>query len=53
MKKEEITVVAQLLTAMKDSVEKIDEAQRNKDSEQLLRAKRELLTFQKRLEELL
>ena len=53
MEKEEITVLAQLLTAMKDSVEKIEEAQKNKDVEQLAMAKRELLAFQKRLDELL
>lgn len=53
MKREEITVLAQLLTAMKDSVASMEEAQKNKDSEQLETAKKELLAFQKRLDELL
>ena len=53
MKKEEVTTIAQLLTAMKDSVNKMEEAQRNNDAELLATAKREFLALQKRIDELL
>jgi hypothetical protein len=53
MKKEEIAVVAQLLTAIKDAAEKLEEAKINGDAEQLAIAKGEILSFQKKLGELL
>ena len=53
MKKEDIIVIAQLLTAIKDSIEKLEEAQKKKDGEMLLAAKREILLFQKKIEEML
>jgi len=53
MKKEEITVLAQLLTAVKDGVNKLEEADREKDAEKLASAKREILGFQKKISELL
>jgi hypothetical protein len=53
MKKEEIAVVAQLLTAIKDAIEKLEEAKRNSDTEQFATAKNEILIFQKKLGELL
>ena len=46
-------IVAQLLTGMKDAVEMLEDAQRKKDIEELNAAKRELLNFQKQLDELL
>lgn len=53
MQKEEITVLAQLLTAIKDSVERLEEAQKNKDAEELAVAKKEILSFQKQIERIL
>lgn len=53
MKKEEIAVLAQLLTALKDAVLKLEEAQREKRIEEIASAKREILSFQKKIEELL
>jgi len=53
MKKEEIAVVAQLLTAIKDAISKLEEAQKNGDAEQFAIAKGEILSFQKKLVELL
>lgn len=53
MKKEDIIVIAQLLTAIKDSIEKLEEAQKKKDAEMLLSTKREILMFQKKIDELI
>ena len=51
MKKEEIAIVAQLLTAMKDSVGKLEDAKRADDMEKFESAKREILKIQKGIEE--
>ncbi len=51
MKKEEIAVVAQLLTAMKDSVEKLEDSKRDGDSWKFEKAKKEILEIQKRIDE--
>lgn len=53
MKKEEITVLAQLLTAIKDSVEKLEEAEKEKDSEKVASVKKEIMVFQRKIEEIL
>jgi hypothetical protein len=53
MKKEDIIVIAQLLTAIKDTANKLEEAQRKNNSEMLLAAKKEILMFQKQIDELL
>jgi len=53
MKKEDISVLAQLLSAMKDSAEKIEEAQKMEDLELLTMAKREILSFQKQIDRIL
>ena len=53
MKREEITVVAQLLTAIKDALGELEKAQRKEDNERVEMAKREILGFQKKLDELL
>jgi hypothetical protein len=53
MKKEDIAILAQLLTAMKDSVSKLEEAQAAKNLEKAAAAKREIITFQKKIEEIL
>ena len=53
MKKEEIPVLAQLLTAMRDAAEKLEEAEKENDLTNAAAAKREILTFQKKISELL
>ncbi len=53
MKKEDIAVVAQLLSAMQDTVKKMEESAKNDDLESVNSAKREIKMFQKKLEEIL
>ena len=53
MEKEDIIVIAQLLTSIKDAIDRLEEAQRNKDVERLNAAKKEILQFQKQISELL
>ncbi|MBU0466083.1 MAG: hypothetical protein KJ718_03495 [Nanoarchaeota archaeon] len=53
MKKEQITVLAQLLTAIKDATEKLEQASREKDAVKMASAKREILNFQKKVSEML
>jgi len=53
MKNEDVVILAQLLTAMKDAVEKLDAAERKKDAEGLASAKKEILTFQRQVGEML
>lgn len=53
MKKENIMVLAQLLTAMKDAVSALEIAQRNNDDDKALMIKKEILSFQKKVEQLL
>lgn len=53
MKNEDLIVIAQLLAAMKDAVEKLAVAERNKDAGRLNSAKREILTFQRQIQDLL
>ena len=53
MKKEDIITIAQLLSAIKEDIGKIKEAQKNKDVDLLTSAKREILGFQRKLTELL
>lgn len=53
MKKESITVLAQLLTGMKDAIIKIEKAKREGDSEQMGLGKKEILDFQKKIDEII
>ena len=53
MKKEDVPVLAQLLTGIKDALEKLEEAEKKKDGEELAIAKREILSFQKKIDEML
>ena len=53
MKKEKITILAQLLTAIKDAADKLEEAEKEKDAVKLASAKREILNFQKKISEML
>ena len=47
--KEEITILAQLLTGIKDAVEKLESAENNGDKEDILAAKKEIRNFQKEI----
>ncbi|MFH1802628.1 MAG: hypothetical protein ABH864_04200 [archaeon] len=53
MKNEDVMVLAQLLAAMKDAAEKLGISERKKDAEGLASAKREILTFQQQIKEML
>lgn len=53
MEKEDITLVAQLLTGIKDALGKLEEAQKRKDVEKLNAAKREIMNFQNQIDKLL
>ena len=53
MKKSEIAIVAQLLSAIKDSVEKLEKSQKKKDAEGLAIAKQEILNFQRKIDEII
>jgi hypothetical protein len=57
MKKEDrvanVTVIAQLLSAIKDNIEELKKARKIKDGELMAGSKMEILSFQKKLEELL
>jgi len=53
MEKEDVMLVAQLLTGIKDAIEKIEEATKKKNIEKFNAAKREILNFQKQINELI
>jgi len=53
MKKEEIALIAQLLSAMKDAVSKLEDAERRKDQHMLESAKKEVIQFQWQIKKLL
>jgi hypothetical protein len=53
MEKEDITLIAQLLTGIKDALEKLQEAVKKKDIEKANAAKKEILNFQNQIEKLL
>ena len=53
MKKEDISLIAQLLASIKDSVEELETAYNKKDAEHLASAKKEILEFQSSIEKLL
>lgn len=53
MKKEDIIVVAQLLSAIREALIEIDFAKRKKDEEKIAMIKQEILKFQKKIDELI
>lgn len=53
MEKEEISLIAQLLSSMNDAVDKLENAQKKNDMEMLASAKREIISFQKNIDKLL
>ncbi len=52
MEKEAITILAQLLSGMKDALEKLEEAQKDKDVEKFNLAKREIMNFHEQIAKL-
>lgn len=53
MEKEEISLAAQFLTAMKDALDMLEDALKKKDAEKLISAKSEIMYLQQRLKELI
>jgi hypothetical protein len=53
MEKEEVLLVAQLLAGIKDAIERMEDAWKRKDVENLNAAKKEILNFQKQIDEIL
>ena len=53
MEREDLAILAQLLTGMRDALDKLGEAQRKKDLEKAARAKKEILHFQSQIASLL
>ena len=53
MNKEDVKIIAQLLSGMKNSALKLEEAYKKKDFEELNNAKKEIIYFQSKIEELL
>ena len=53
MKKEDITLLAQLLTAMRDAVDKLEKAYEKKNMEELRAAKKQIISFQEKIDKLL
>lgn len=53
MEKERITLIAQLLTGMKDGADKLEEAVKKEDYENLTSAKKEILQFQTEIKKLI
>jgi hypothetical protein len=53
MEKEDIVLIAQLLTGIKDAIDRLEDAQKRKDLEKLSAAKKEILNFQKQIDSLL
>lgn len=53
MQKEDIALLAQLLTGMKDALYKLEEAYKKKDEEYLNRAKKEIISLQIQIDKIL
>jgi len=53
MEKEEIALLAQLMTALREAVEKLEKAYENKKAVELSEAKREILNLQAKIDKLI
>lgn len=53
MEKEEVTLLAQLLTGIKDAISELEKAEKEKDMEKMAEAKAEILNFHKQIDQLL
>lgn len=53
MEKEDVMLIAQLLTGIKDALARLEEAKKKKDLSHFNSAKKEILNFQKQIGELI
>jgi hypothetical protein len=53
MEKEDIIIIAQLLTGIKDAIEKLEEAKKSKNVDKFNDAKKEIIHFQQQIRGLL
>ncbi len=53
MQREDIVILAQLLSGIKDALNRLEEAEKKKDAEELNDAKKEILSFQSQIAHLL
>ena len=53
MEKDDIAIIGQLLTGMRDAVNKLEEAQVKKNIEKANSAKKEILNFQNQIDKLI
>ncbi len=53
MEKEEIVIVAQLLTGIKDSLDALEEAKNKNNAERLSAAKKEIMNFQRQISKII
>ncbi len=53
MERDKITLLAQLLSGMREAVEKLEDARRDSDLNSFNSVKKEILRFQKRIDELI
>ena len=53
MRKEDVNLLAQFLSSMKDAVAKLEEAQRRKDTEMFNSARQEILQYQWHIKKIL
>lgn len=53
MEKEDVTLIAQLLTGIKDAIDRLKDAGKKKDLEKEKAAKREILNFQSQIDKII
>tara|TARA_Y100000310_G_scaffold340182_2_gene435082 strand:- start:932 stop:1099 length:168 start_codon:yes stop_codon:yes gene_type:complete len=53
MEKEDVTLLAQLLTGMKSAIEKIEKGQKKSDLESISFARKELIDYQAQIDKIL
>ena len=53
MQKEDIMVLSHLLTAIKDAIKKLEEAEKNKDNGSLMAAKKEIMRLQAQIKSII
>ena len=53
MEKEDVTLIAQLLTGIKDAIDKLQDAEKRQDLEKIKASKKEILNFQSQIDKLI
>ena len=51
MEREDIAILAHLMSSMKDAIDKLEDAIKSKDIERVADAKREIMNFQEQIHE--